>query len=135
MAQWLFAASPVSQALASTVKSPSNLLGFEAIPISTQDTVNVPKGYRADVLISWGDEVVKGAPAFNQNNDAKAQAMQFGDNNDGMTFFPISDERAVLAVNNEYTNNEYLYSHQGKAISADDALKGQAAHACLWLNF
>ncbi|QIA65539.1 DUF839 domain-containing protein [Vibrio astriarenae] len=123
-----FAASPVSQALASTVKNPSNLLGFEAISISTQDTVNVPKGYRADVLISWGDEVVKGAPTFNQNNDAKAQAMQFGDNNDGMTFFPISDERAVLAVNNEYTNNEYLYSHQGKAITADDALKGQAAH-------
>ncbi|MGR5269274.1 PhoX family protein [Vibrio astriarenae] len=123
-----FAASPISQAIASNVATPSALLGFEGIPISTDDTVKVPKGYKADVLISWGDAVIKGAPMFDQANDAKAQAMQFGDNNDGMTFFPISDERAVLAVNNEYTNNEYLYPHQGKTISADDVLKGQAAH-------
>ncbi|GAL19067.1 putative phosphatase [Vibrio maritimus] len=54
--------------------------------------------------------------------------MQFGDNNDGMTFFLIEDDRAVLVVNNEYTNNEYLYTHQGKNISADDVRKAQAAH-------
>ncbi len=123
-----FAASPISQAIAKTTSSHSNLLNFEAIPISTADTVVVPDGYKADVLISWGDAVVKGAPEFAQSNNAKAQEMQFGDNNDGMSFFPISDQRAVLVVNNEYTNNEYLYPHQGKQISADDARKAQAAH-------
>ncbi|MCL9777139.1 PhoX family phosphatase [Vibrio sp. S4B1] len=123
-----FAASPVSQAIASTKPSQSALLGFDAIAISTADTIEVPEGYQADVLISWGDAIKKGAPAFSQSNDAKAQEMQFGDNNDGMTFFLISDDRAVLAVNNEYTNNEYLYQHQGKNISADDVRKGQAAH-------
>lgn len=123
-----FGTSPLSQAVASAVASPSALMGFEGIAISTKDSVEVPAGYRADVLISWGDAVVKGAPAFEQGNDAQAQALQFGDNNDGMTFFSLSDDRAVLAVNNEYTNNEYLYTHQGQSISRDDALKAQAAH-------
>lgn len=123
-----FAASPISQAVASSISTKSELLGFEAIPISTSDTIEVPTGYQADVLISWGDPVVKGAPEFSQSNNSMAQEQQFGDNNDGMTFFPISDTRAVLAVNNEYTNNEYLYEHQGKNITADDVRKAQAAH-------
>ncbi|WP_282437151.1 PhoX family protein [Vibrio amylolyticus] len=123
-----FAASPVSQAIAKTNATPSSLLGFGAIPISVADTIEVPDGYQAEALISWGDAVIKGAPAFNQENDSKAQEMQFGDNNDGMTFFPLSSTRAVLVVNNEYTNNEYLYAHQGKSISADDVRKAQAAH-------
>ncbi|MDG3085837.1 PhoX family phosphatase [Vibrio hannami] len=123
-----FAASPISQAIASTMSSKSELMGFEAIPTSTADTITVPNGYQADVLISWGDPVVSGAPVFTQSNDSKAQEKQFGDNNDGMTFFLVSDDRAVLAVNNEYVNKEYLYEHQGKNISADDARKAQAAH-------
>lgn len=123
-----FAASPLSQAMAKGMPSHSNLLGFEALPISTADTVTVPKGYQADVLISWGDAVLKSAPEFNQNNNSYAQERQFGDNNDGMTFFPLSNDRAVLAVNNEYTNNEYLYAHQGDNINADDVRKAQAAH-------
>ncbi len=123
-----FAASPISQVVANTMPSKSQLIGFDAIPISTTDTVEVPEGYQADVLISWGDAIRKGAPAFSQSNNAQAQELQFGDNNDGMTFFLISNDRAVLVVNNEYTNNEYLYEHQGNNISADDARKAQAAH-------
>ncbi|WP_338165807.1 PhoX family protein [Vibrio sp. 10N] len=123
-----FAATPLSQAVASVKPASSALMGFDAIPISTSDAVTVPEGYQADVLISWGDAIKKGAPAFSQNNDSKAQEMQFGDNNDGMTFFLIDNDRAVLVVNNEYTNNEYLYPHQGQSITADDARKAQAAH-------
>ncbi len=123
-----FAASPISLAIAGSVSSESKLMGFEAISASTADTVQVPAGYQADILISWGDPIKKGAPKFDQSNDANAQELQFGDNNDGMTFFPVSDTRAVLAVNNEYVNKEYLYPHHGKAITADDARKAQAAH-------
>jgi len=123
-----FATSPLSQAIAASAPAKSNLLGFKAVPMSTADKVIVPQGYQADVLISWGDPIFAGAPEFSQSNNSLAQEKQFGDNNDGMTFFPISDNRAVLAVNNEYTNNEYLYAHQGKNISADDARKSQAAH-------
>ncbi|GAD76393.1 putative phosphatase [Vibrio azureus NBRC 104587] len=122
------AASPIGQAIANAIPRKSQLMGFEAVPISTNDTVKVPKGYQADVLISWGDAIKKGAPAFSQSNNAKAQELQFGDNNDGMTFFLIASDRAVLVVNNEYTNNEYLYEHQGNNISADDVRKAQAAH-------
>lgn len=123
-----FAATPLSQAMANASSKHSTKMGFDAIPISTADTIEVPKGYQADVLVSWGDPIFKNAPEFSQSNSSKAQEMQFGDNNDGMTFFPLSDTRAVLAVNNEYTNNEYLYPHQGKSITADDARKSQAAH-------
>ncbi len=121
-----FAASPVAQAVAGAMDS--KLIGFKAIAASTSDTINVPAGYKADVLISWGDPIFRNAPAFSQKSNSAAQERQFGDNNDGMTFFPLSDNRAVLAVNNEYTNNEYLYPHQGKSITADDARKSQAAH-------
>lgn len=44
-----------------------------------------------------------------------------------MSFFPISEDRGVLAINNEYTNYEYLFDHQGKAMTADDVRKAQAA--------
>ncbi|PSW16906.1 PhoX family phosphatase [Photobacterium sanctipauli] len=122
-----FASAPIAQAIAQT-KEQKVEIGFEAVPASTADTIVVPKGYQADVLISWGDPMFKGAPSFSQDADSKAQLQQFGDNNDGMTFFQISDDRAVLSINNEYTNHEYLFKHQGKNLSADDVLKSQNAH-------
>ncbi|MBV7300466.1 PhoX family protein [Enterovibrio paralichthyis] len=122
-----FAATPVANAIADTMAK-SQLIGFTAIPASTADTVVVPEGYVAEPLVSWGDALFVDSPAFSQSNDSKAQEMQYGDNTDGMTFFPLSADRAVLVANNEYTNNEYLYPHQGKNISADDVRKGQAAH-------
>lgn len=122
-----FAANPVANAVAGSMER-SQLMGFKAIPASTADAVIVPEGYIAEPLISWGDALFVNAPAFSQSNDANAQEMQYGDNTDGMTFFPLSNDRAVLVANNEYTNNEYLYPHQGKNISADDVRKSQAAH-------
>ncbi|WEM44125.1 PhoX family phosphatase (plasmid) [Photobacterium sp. DA100] len=122
-----FGSSTLSSAIAGSNDN-KDLIGFEAIPASTEDKITVPKGYQADVLISWGDPLFKDAPAFSQSAGSKAQARQFGDNNDGMTFFLINDERAVLCVNNEYTNHEYLFAHQGKEMSADDVIKSQNAH-------
>ncbi|MCG3759585.1 PhoX family phosphatase [Vibrio cincinnatiensis] len=121
------AMNPVASAVAAF--SSSSLLKFEAIPASTEDRVIVPKGYMATPLISWGDPIFAHAPEFDASGKqaSQAQAQQFGDNTDGMSFFPISDERAVLAVNNEYTNYEYLFAHQGKSMTADDVRKAQAA--------
>lgn len=121
------AMNPVASAVAAS--SSSSLLKFEAIPASTEDRVIVPKGYMATPLISWGDPIFAHAPEFDASGRqaSQAQAQQFGDNTDGMSFFPISDERAVLAVNNEYTNYEYLFAHQGKSMTADDVRKAQAA--------
>nr|VFJ52179.1 MAG: hypothetical protein BECKFW1821B_GA0114236_101140 [Candidatus Kentron sp. FW]VFJ61340.1 MAG: hypothetical protein BECKFW1821A_GA0114235_111215 [Candidatus Kentron sp. FW] len=121
------AANPITQAMAMETDS-RNRMGFKPIPASTADKVVVPKGYRAEVLISWGDPIFPDAPAFRQEADAKAQERQFGDNNDGMTLFPMSNDRAVIAVNHEYTNYEYLFPHRGQATSADEVRKAQAAH-------
>lgn len=121
------ALNPVAHAVAASTSS--SLLNFEPISMSTEDRITVPKGYKATPLISWGDPIFAKAPSFDPSGkqNSQAQAQQFGDNTDGMSFFPISDERAVLAINNEYTNYEYLFDHQGKAMSADDVRKAQAA--------
>ncbi len=82
---------------------PNTLLGFRGIAASTADEVTIAPGYRAEVLISWGEPLVDGAPAFDPqgNNSAADQEKQFGDNNDGMSFFPIDDRHGVMAINND----------------------------------
>src|SRR5262245_23559028 len=87
------------------------LLGFEGIPVSTVDTVVVPKGYTAEVLIAWGDPVSKG-PEFKQDasNSAADQAQQWGMHNDGVVYFPIfGSQRGLLAQNNEYDDEGLLF--------------------------
>ncbi|MUK41622.1 DUF839 domain-containing protein [Aliivibrio fischeri] len=121
------ALNPVAKAIAGNMNNA--LLNFEAIPTSTSDSIVLPKGYSWNTLMSWGDPIFANAPKFNSNGkqDSKAQALQFGDNTDGMSVFPLSNDRAILAVNNEYTNYEFLFAHQGKEMTADDVAKAQAA--------
>ncbi|MDD9155135.1 PhoX family phosphatase [Aliivibrio sp. S4TY2] len=121
------ALNPVAKAIAGSMDS--SLLNFESIPTSTSDSIILPKGYSSSSLMSWGDPIFVNAPQFNPDGkqNSKAQALQFGDNTDGMSIFPLSKDRAILAVNNEYTNYEYLFAHQGKAMTADDVVKAQAA--------
>ncbi|QIL86735.1 PhoX family phosphatase (plasmid) [Vibrio sp. HDW18] len=121
------AVNPVASAVAAPAQS--TLLNFSPVPVSMEDRLIVPKGYTATPLISWGDPIFSNAPEFDQSGkqDSKAQEMQFGDNTDGMSFFPIGEDRGVLAINNEYTNYEYLFEYQGKAMTADDVRKAQAA--------
>jgi len=93
-----FATLPLSQAIAKSMTK-SSLMGFEAIPASTTDEVIVPKGYKAETLISWGDPIFEDAPEFDPSGKApsSAQEKQFGDNTDGMSLFTIDDKRAVFA--------------------------------------
>jgi len=121
-------AQSVQAAMGTVVKS--KLIGFKPIAVSTADKVIVPEGYNVANLISWGDPIFANAPEFDQSGKApaSAQALQFGDNTDGMTLFPLSDKRAVMAVNNEYTNNDLLFDHKGENMTADDVKKAQNAH-------
>jgi secreted PhoX family phosphatase len=87
------------------------LLGFDGIDVSTADSVTVPPGYTARVLIAWGDPV-SGGPAFQQDasNTAADQAHQWGAHNDGLVYFPISGSRhGLLAENNEYDDEGLLF--------------------------
>ena len=69
------------------------LLGFNAVPVSGDDTVRVPEGYRATVLWRWGDPTgsEQGQPAFRSDasNSAEDQMLQAGMHHDGMHFFPL----------------------------------------------
>lgn len=87
------------------------VLGFESVPVSSADTVVVPKGYTAEVLIAWGDPVSNG-PAFKQDasNTADEQARQWGMHNDGMVYFPtVRSQRGLIVQNNEYTDDGLLF--------------------------
>ena len=109
----------------------STLIGFANIPAATSDSISLPPGYTARVLISWGQPLHADGPAFDPsgNGSAEQQELQFGDNNDGMSLFPFRDDdkRALLAINNEYTNYRYLYAHGGKPQSAAEVHKALAS--------
>lgn len=115
---------------ANKVAQTSKLIGFKTVPASTADKVIVPEGYTIRLLMSWGDPMFPGAPAFkdDSSNTGAEQALQFGDNADGMEYYEVNDGYGVLAINNEYVNLQYLYQHkQHKAQSADEVLKAQNA--------
>ena len=52
-----------------------------------------------------------------------------------MSFFSLGPDRALLAVNNEYTNYEYLFEDGGKTLSAEAVAKAQAAHGFPWWSW
>ena len=89
------------------------LLGFAGIEPSTADTVVVPPGYTASVLIAWGDPVSDG-PVFNPDasNTAEEQAQQWGMHNDGIVYFAIgnSSSHGLIVQNHEYTDDGLLFA-------------------------
>lgn len=85
---------------------------FPELAAGEDETHHVATGYRADVLVRWGDQILPGAPAFDPKNpSADAQSRQFGYNNDFLGYFPIDDrsDHGLLVVNHEYTNDELMY--------------------------
>jgi secreted PhoX family phosphatase len=108
----------------------TTLLGFTGIPTSNADTVVVPAGYTAEVLIAWGDPVSNG-PAFAQDgsNTSAEQAQQWGMHNDGIVYFPINGSRRGLIVqNHEYTDDHILFPDGVTGWNAEKTAKSQAAH-------
>ena len=119
---------------------PSPFLGFEGVPVSAEDTVVVPKGYRVQVLYQWGDaighpqESSPESPLFSVKNTAEEQALQAGMHHDGMHFFPFPKGNAVdphhglLVMNHEYTDDGLLHLDGMLTWSAKKVAKSQAAH-------
>ncbi|MDX3371390.1 PhoX family protein [Streptomyces sp. ME02-6987-2C] len=88
--------------------------GRRCTPVApnTDDAVTVPEGYRQDVVIRWGEPILRGAPAFDpEKQSAGAQAGQFGYNNDFLALLPLRGEhdRQLLVANHEYTDEVLMF--------------------------
>ncbi len=116
---------PALLAASGVAKAATPSFGFDEIPAGVDENHHVAPGYRADVLIRWGDPVVAGAPEFDpMAQTAEKQRLQFGYNNDYLGLVPIdgADDHALLVVNHEYTNEELMFPGIGAEQSAKEVM-------------
>jgi secreted PhoX family phosphatase len=104
--------------------APSALLGFTSVPVSRDDTVVVPAGYKVQVFAPWGTPIRSDAPAFAPGATTGAdQALQVGSHHDGMHYFPIdgSSTDGLLVMNHEYIEPRLLHAAKwaGQALDGD----------------
>ncbi|CAA7615038.1 PhoX family phosphatase [Magnetospirillum sp. UT-4] len=101
-------------ARAATASDPSSLTFAQAEHAIGVDHKVAP-GYRAEVLIRWGDALRSGAAAFDPRTlNAAEQETRFGYNNDFLAFMPLpvgslSSDHGLLCANFEYTNAELMF--------------------------
>ncbi|MDW5596695.1 alkaline phosphatase PhoX [Conexibacter stalactiti] len=94
----LFEAPGVSDLLGDSVAraagAPTPFADFRAVAASSADAFEVPEGYRAHVVIKYGDSFA--------NTDGTQ--LRFGYNNDFLAFFPLEGkpDEGLLFVNHEY---------------------------------
>jgi secreted PhoX family phosphatase len=76
---------------------------FRAIAPSSADDLEVASGFRADVLISWGDVF----------RDGNRRRLSYGFNNDFLAYFPLRGSReGLLFVNHEYPDPFFLHGYK-----------------------
>ncbi len=107
------------------------VLGFQAVPVSMEDTLRVPPGYSAQLLYGWGDPISDG-PAMQEDasDSAALQMQQAGMHHDGMHFFPFpgKENHGLLVVNHEYTDDGLLHVGGMVPWTAEKVAKSKAAH-------
>ncbi len=111
--------------------SPSTLT-FREIKHGIDGRHHVAKGYSAEVVLRWGDPVENDALPFAITQQSpKAQAKQFGYNNDFIAFMPLprgsnSSDHGLLCVNHEYTVAQLMFpGFKDKLDSSDKMTKRQ----------
>ncbi|GAA1496965.1 PhoX family protein [Paeniglutamicibacter kerguelensis] len=109
-------------------------LQFKAIaPVPrSSDVLTVPEGYDWSPVIRWGDPLFKNSPIFDiTKQSAKAQAGQFGYNNDYLNLIvdKYSGRSGVLVANHEYTNEDLMFDPEWFAANKAEAARiAMAAH-------
>ncbi|MEV0925312.1 PhoX family protein [Streptomyces spongiicola] len=106
-------------------------LRFTPVAPNTADAVTVPEGYTRNVVIRWGEPILRGAPAFDADRQsAEAQAGQFGYNNDFLSLLPLREHgRQVLVANHEYTDEQLMFKGYDAADPTREQVEiGWAAH-------
>jgi uncharacterized protein len=87
-------------------------MNFASVAPNSEDAVVVADGYRQSVVISWGDPVLPGAPAFDVARQTGAsQRGQFGFNNDFAGLLPIPGQAGhyLLVTNFEYATPQFMF--------------------------
>ncbi|MEZ8245227.1 dTDP-glucose 4,6-dehydratase [Vibrio splendidus] len=112
-------------------------LAFESVKGSLTDSVVVPKGYTAQVLVPWGTPLNKQGKAWLKDgtNNAQDQANSLGMHHDGMHFFPLNGNSndGLLVINHEYIDQKALHANgptynEGARPSLDEVRKEINAH-------
>lgn len=113
-----------------TGSGPGPGMDFTPVPANSRDEVVVPEGYRAEVLIAWGDPVVDGAPDFDfDNQSAAAQRLQFGFNNDFGGLVRGADGTLLYCCSHEYTTEPMMFrGWSAETATAEQVAIGLAAH-------
>lgn len=137
------AVSPLALAAYSPANAQQSRYVFRELQAGLDENHHVAEGYDADVLIRWGDPVLPGAPPFDPyRQNAAAQKLQFGYNNDFLGYFPLPgasnpSQHGLLVVNHEYTNEELMFPGLGRQdrkpvyfekMTAEIAAVERAAH-------
>lgn len=148
LATGLFGAGLSPRAALAQTTAASGLLGFKPVPVSKEDKVVVPEGYKVQVLAPWGTPLTGEMPAYVPGGNSGAeQGMQVGSHHDGMHYFPIdgSSTDGLLVMNHEYIEPRFLHAAQwagqtldGETVvyaadgtrDADEVLKEMNAHGC-----
>ncbi|MFI2811499.1 PhoX family protein [Microbulbifer sp. JSM ZJ756] len=110
-------------------------LTFTEVPHGLDASHHLPEGYRADVLLRWGDPIEAGAGVFDPEGlTAAEQQQRFGYNNDFIAFMPLAEDagpgdgdrhcrsdsskRGLLCVNHEYTQPHLMFPGYNDEYSA-----------------
>ncbi len=111
--------------------STSPLLGFDPVPVSEDDTIVVPEGYRTQTLARWGDAISGDMPAYHGSNTGEEQGHQIGQH-DGQHFFPIEGESpyegsssdGIYVLNHEYIEPRFLHAdkYAGQELSRSNVV-------------
>lgn len=112
------------------------IAGFSPIPPTPADVdeLVVPEGYTWAPVISWGDPIDPGAPAFDVDRQSvEAQRRQAGYNADYLTLRRggargNAANRGLIAFNNEYTNPESMFPDWSGSPTPEQAMIEMAAH-------
>lgn len=106
-------AVPTGETSAAPAPAP---LTFHSVAATNADTVSVPAGYHADILIGWGDPLFEGVAQTTDINqfDRAEQEHRFGANNDMLALFPATFGATpsgawLLCANHEYADPFLMY--------------------------
>ena len=115
-----------------------NTVEINFTPVSLADgngpTPSISSDYKYEVLIPWGEPLEPLGPDFKYPTNHADQAEQIGIGHDGMTYFPLDNERGLksnrygmLALNHEFGSTQHVLG-KPRPTSLDDVRTVQHAH-------